>query len=162
MTIAAANTAPTFHHRQNLKAEDLRRLSEPCVLFEHHGTDSDGQDFYLYTVGGWLDGHRLTDGCTVGGEVMLIHASSRGDADALAALGLGDTINALDEEESMYQEANAALARLSTVGAIERMDLAAKPDCDKSDAFERDAAAIRPLIGDDVILTVGNPDAPKN
>lgn len=159
MTIAAANTVPTFHHRQQLVADDLRRIQEPCVIFEHQGQDSDGVDYYLYTVGGWLDGHPLADGCTVKGEVILIHASSRAEADVIASLGLEDTINALNAEESLYQDAHAAMARLSSLGAVERMDLATRADCDKSDAFEADAAAIRPLIGDDVILTVGNPGA---
>ena len=162
MTIAAANTAPNFAFRRNLVADDLRRLQEPCVIFEHLGTDSDGQDFYLYTVGGWLDGTRLADGCTVGGEVMVIHADNKADADAMASMGLHDTILALDGEEAQYQEASAALARLSTVGAVERIDLANRQGGDKSDAFEADTAAIRPLIGDDVILTVGNPDAPAS
>ena len=40
------------------------------------------------------------------------------------------------------------------------MAQAAKPDADKSDAFVADQAAIRPLIGDDIVLTVGNPHAP--
>ena len=39
---------------------------------------------------------------------------------------------------------------------LERLDLATKPDSDRSEAFEADTAAIRPLIGDDVMLTVGN------
>lgn len=159
MTIAAANTVPTFHHRQQLVADDLRRLQEPCVIFEHQGQDSDGVDYWLYTVGGWLDGQPLADGCTVKGEVILIHASSREEADVIAAHGLEDTINALNGEESAYQQAQAALARLSTIGAVDRMDLAKRTGADKSDAFEADAAAIRPLIGDDVILTVGNPGA---
>ena len=159
MTIAAANTVPTFHHRQQLVADDLRRLQEPCVIFEHHGHDSDGVAYWIYTVGGWLDGAPLSDGCTVKGEVILIHASSREEADMIASMGLEDTINALDAEESAYQEAHAAMARLSSISPIERMDLATKQGGDKSDAFEADAAAIRPLIGDDVILTVGNPGA---
>lgn len=159
MTIAAANTVPTFHHRQDLVADDLRRLQEPCVIFEHRGFDSDGVEFYLYTVAGWLDGAYLQDGCTVKGEVILVHASSRDEADLIAGFGLEDTINALNAEESMYQDANAALARLSSISAMDRIDLATRSDADKSDAFEADTAAIRPLIGDDVILTVGNPGA---
>jgi len=159
MSIHASDVAPTFHHRQQLVADDLRRLVEPCVIFEHKGTDSDGVDFYIYTVAGWLDGAFLSDGCTVKGEVIVVHASNREEADLIAGLGLEDTINALNAEETMYQEANAALARLSSIGATERIDLATRPDSDKSDAFERDQAAIRPLIGDDLILTVGNPGA---
>lgn len=150
--IAAANVAPNFLHRRNLVAEDLRRLQEPCVLYEYDALDDDGVRHYVYTVGGYLDGQRLADGCTVGGEVMLIHADSREEADAIAVMGLSDSINALDSEEELYQEANAALARLSSISPLERMDQALKPDSDKSDQFAEDVAKVRPLIGDDVIL----------
>lgn len=158
MTIAAANVAPSFHLRRRLVAEDLRRLDEPCVVFEYRSLDSDGQPFYVYTVGGLLDGQKIGDfqgGCTVAGEVIVIHAKSRDDADAMAALGLGDTINALDEEEALYIEAHAAQARLASVGPIERIDQATKPLSDMSDRFVSDVEKIRPLVGDDVILTTG-------
>ena len=153
--ISAAETFPAFHHRQSLVADDLRRLQEPCVLFEHAWRDSDGVKCWAYTVGGWLDGHRLTDGCTVAGEVMVVHANSRPEADYLAALGLQDTIEALHNEESMYVEAKAAQYRLASLGKLERMELATKPDADKSEAFVEDVNKIRPLVGDDVVLTVG-------
>lgn len=152
---AAANMVPDFAHRPRLVAEDLRRLENPVVLFEHKGQDSDGVDFYLYTVGGWLDGQRIPDGATVGGEVILIHARDRAEADALASMGLLDTISALDAEESMYQEAHAAMARLKSIGRMERLEQTLKPDSDKSDAFIDDISKVRPLAGDDVILTVG-------
>lgn len=155
MSIAAANVVPDFSHRQRLVADDLRRLDDPCVLFEHNGRDSDGVEFYVYTVAGWLDGQRLADGCTVGGEVIVIHASSRGEADAIASLGLMDTISALEREEVMYQEAQAAMARLAAIGARERLEQTLKPDADKSTAFMEDIAKVRPLAGDDVVLTVG-------
>lgn len=158
MSIAAANVRPllpNFLLRQRLVAEDLRRLQEPCVIFEGEHTDEDGAVAYLYTVGGWLDGARLTEGCTVGGEVILIHAHDRAEADEIARFGLHDTILALDGEEAQYQEANAALARLSSVSPIERIDQATKPDSDRSDRFAADVAAVRPLIGDDVILGAG-------
>lgn len=161
MNIAAANVAPDFSHRQRLVADDLMRLAEPCVLFEHKGVDSDGFDFYLYTVAGYLDGQRLLDGCTVGGEVIVIHAHDREEADFIASRGLEDTINALHAEAAAYIDAHAALARLSTVGAKDRIELATKPDADKSDAFVRDQALIRPLIGDDIVLTTGGGPAPN-
>jgi hypothetical protein len=155
MSIEAANVAPSFAFRRSLVAEDLRRLSEPCVIFEGTHTDSDGVTAYLYTVGGWLDGQPLADGCTVSGEVMLIHAGSRDEADYIARMGLHDTILALDSEEERYQEASAALARLSSVGRFELIDQATKPAADTSDAFVRDTEAIRPLIGDDIVLAAG-------
>ncbi len=159
--IAAANVAPSFHNRQRLVAEDLRHLSDPCVIFEHEGVDDDGVRFFVYTVGGWLNGRpvgTVEGGCTVGGEVIVIHAKDRDEADTIASMGLGDTINALDSEEAMYQEAHAAQARLASVGAMERLDQSMKPLSDMSDRFVEDVQKIRPLIGDDVILTTNKPN----
>lgn len=153
--LQASNLAPNFAFRRNLVADDLRRLHEPCVIFEHQSTDSDGIDAYWYTVGGILDGEVLPDGCTVAGEVALVHADSRADADAIAVLGLHDTIIALDGEAAMYIDAHAALARLQSVGAQTRIELAMKPASERSDQLMADQAAIRPLIGDDIVLTVG-------
>lgn len=153
--IAAAETFPAFHHRQSLVADDLRRLQDPCVLFEHAWRDSDGVKCWAYTVGGWLDGHRLADGCTVAGEVMVVHANNRPEADYLAGIGLQDTIDALNREEELYIDARAAQFRLASIGAAERIEIATKPDADKSEAFIEDVKKIRPLIGDDVVLTVG-------
>lgn len=153
--IAAANTFPALHERQQLVADDLRRLSEPCVIFEHAWRDSDGEKCWAYTVGGWLDGHRLADGCTVAGEVIIVHARDRKEADYLAGLGLQDTIDALHGEQDAIAYANDALVRLAAVGALERMALSQRQGGDKSDAFEADRAAIRPLVGDDLLLTVG-------
>lgn len=147
--------APDFSWRRRLVAEDLRRLQDPVVLFEHRGTDSDGAEFWVYTVAGWLDGEPLKDGCTVGGEVIIVKADTREDADALASLGLHDTILALDAEEAAYQEAHAALARLGSVSPVERLEQAIKPDSDKSDAFVEDISKVRPLVGDDLVLAVG-------
>lgn len=155
MSIVAANVLPDFSHRQHLVADDLRRLDEPCVLFEHKGCDSDGVDFYLYSVAGVLDGVRLGDGCTVGGEVILIHARDREEADALASMGLMDTINLLDAEADAYVEAAVAMDRLRSVGAKARLDEALKPDAERSDAFTADISKVRKLGGDDVVLTVG-------
>jgi hypothetical protein len=161
--IAAADVAPTFHHRERILAEDLRKLEDPCVIFEHQGSDSDGARFFVYTVGGVLDGRKLGDfqgGVTVAGEVIIIHADRRDDADAMAADGLGQTIAALDVEEERYIDAHAAQARLASVGPIERLDQATKPASDVSDRFVEDVAKIRPLAGDDIILTTGREPAP--
>ena len=157
MSLTAADIRPTFHLRQKLVADDLKRLDEPCVLFEYHGHDSDGVPFFLYTVAGVLDGERLQDGCTVGGEVILINADTREEADAMACMGLQDTIDGLMREDEYIADAAAALARLGSVGAQGRIEAATKPASDMSDAFVRDADAIRPLIGDDIVLTTGGP-----
>jgi hypothetical protein len=102
----------------------------------------------------------LQGGATVGGEVMIVHADTREAAKHLAAMGLQDTISALDGEEAAYIEAHAALARLSQVSPLVRMDKAAAPDADKSDAFEADTAAIRKLRGDDIVLSTGGVEPP--
>lgn len=164
--ISAANVIPKppdLSWRRRLVAEDLRHIQDPGVMFEHQGVDSDGVVFYVYTVVGWLNGQQLgmggdgnePGGCTVGGDAILVKASSREEADALACLGLHDTILALDAEEQQYQEAAAALARLSTISPVERLEQATKPASDKSDAFVDDVDAIRPLIGDDIVMAAG-------
>jgi hypothetical protein len=161
--IEAANVHPNYLGRQSIKAEDLRRLSEPCVIFEHEWLDEGGSRCFAFTVGGWLDGRPLgglQGGATVGGEVMIVHADSVEAAKHLAALGLQDTISALDGEEQAYIEAHAALARLSQVSPVLRMDKAAAAPADKSDAFEADSAAIRKLRGDDIVLTTGGIEQP--
>lgn len=156
--IAAANVAPDFSFRRRLVADDLRRLQEPAVIFEHEGIDSDGARFFVYTVAGWLDGVNVATiqgGCTVGGEVILINADDRTSADDMACLGLADTIGALDREQELHDEAIDALARLTTIGVLDRMALATAKPGDKSDAFVEDADKLRLLAGDDIVLAAG-------
>lgn len=156
--MSTANIAPVFHNRRQLVADDLLRLQDPAVIFEHKGFDSDGVDYYLYTVAGWLNGANVATihgGCTIGGEVILIHAKDREEADLIAGMGLEDTINALRAEAAQYAAAQGALVRLAVAGPRERMTQALKSDSDKSDAFINDTNAVRPLIGDDVVLAAG-------
>lgn len=156
--IEAANTFPNFLSRQKLTADDLRRMSAVCPVFEHEWADSDGARCYAYSVGGLLDGvpvGGLDGGATIGGEVAIVHASNRVEADWLAAQGLLDTIEALRGEEAAYIEAHAALARLASVNDVRRLELATAKPSDKSDEFERDTALVTPLRGDDIVLTVG-------
>jgi hypothetical protein len=156
--IEAATVHPHYGARQRITADDLRRVSEPCVIFEHAWLDSDNAKCWAYTVGGWLDGKPLgglQGGVTIGGDVLIVHADSRTEADAVAALILRDTIDSLDNEEDAFIEAHAALARLSSVGAKERMDMASATPANTSDAFVADTQAIRKLRGDDILLTTG-------
>lgn len=153
---AAADLLPNFLDRPRIVANDLRRVQDPCVVLEHEWLDTDGERCFAFTVGGWLDGRPLGDmrgGCTVGGEVAVVHADSAAEAKVLAAIGLQDTIDALGREEDAYIQAHAALARLQSVGPVRRTELATAPAADKSDAFEADAKLIRPLRGDDILLT---------
>lgn len=159
--IQAADVLPDFLKFPRIDAADLRRVQEPCVIFQHHWLDSDGAKCWAYTVGGWLEGRPLgglQGGVTIGGDVMIVHADTRGEADAIAAMGLQDTISGLGAEEGAYIEAHAALARLGEVSPIRRMELATASPADKSDAFQEDTAAIRKLRGDDIVLTTGGVD----
>lgn len=156
--IAAAETAPNFLLRQRISAEQLRRVTNVCAVYEHEWRDADGVACFAFTVGGLLDGKPLggiQGGATVGGEVIVIAGVTREEAMQIAADGLETTINGLDVEEERYVEAHAALARLSSVGPARRVELATADVADKSDEFEADAAAIRKLRGDDIVLTVG-------
>lgn len=157
MSISAANVAPNFLLRRKIHAQDLRRLVDPAVIFEHHGIDDDGEHFYVYTVAGWLDGFNIATqqgGATIGGDVIVVNADSRENADLMAGLGLEDTINALNNEDAMILEAMVAKARLDTVGALDRMDLATRDD--KPDAFIEDMDKIALLRSDDIILAQGH------
>lgn len=161
MSIEAANTFPDFLKRPRITAEQLRQVQDPCLVFEHHWLDSDGQQCWGYTVGGLLNGKPLgglQGGATVGGEIVIVHAATRQDADAIASLGLQDTLQALEDEADAYIEAHAAMARMASVNPLRRHDLATAAPADKSDEFERDAEAIRKLRGDDIVLTTGGVD----
>lgn len=156
--IEAANVRVDLAGRRSITADELKRLQEPACIFEYSAADEDGATHYVYTVAGWLEGRNIATvqgGCLVGGESIVVHAADRAHADFLACDGLQTTINALHTEADRYLDAQAALARLSTVSAVERLNLATKPNADKSDAFVDDVDAIRPLIGDDIILAAG-------
>ena len=156
MSIAAQTVAPNFGHRRSLTASELKDLQEPCVIFEHEGWDEEGQPFWAYTIGGWLHGEPLQHGCTTAGDVIVISGmDSRADADSVASLGLQDTIEMLHREAAAYREAQCALDRLASVSRLDRLEAATKPNADKSDAFVNDVNAIRPLIGDDILMAAG-------
>jgi hypothetical protein len=91
----------------------------------------------------------------VGGDTILVHADSPDQAKQIACDGLMTTLQAMDEEQKRHKQAHAALARLASVGPVERIDQAIKPASDQSDAFVEDVAAVRPLRGDDIALATG-------
>jgi len=156
MSIAAQTVAPNFGHRRSLTASELKDLQEPCVIFEHEGWDGELQAYWVYTIGGWLHGEPLAMGCTTAGDVIIISGvDSREHADAVASLGLQDTIEMLHREAEAYREAQGALDRLASISKLDRLEAATKPNADKSDAFVNDVNAIRPLIGDDIVLAAG-------
>ena len=163
--ISAANVAPNFLIRRSITAAELQELQEPAAIFEYEGRDSDGAPYFAYTVAGWLYGKNIATaqgGCTVGGQVIVINADSREQADHMAADGLGTTINALDQDDANTEEAQKALKRLTSVGEQERLDQAIRTD--KTESFVKDATAIQKLRGDDIVLTasIGTPRGLKN
>ncbi len=109
--LAAADLAPDFTARRSLSLVDLVRLDEPAVIFEHFHVDSDGVHAYVYTVAGWLNGRNVADmrgGATVGGDVIVVHAKSRAEADAMAGEGLQTTIDAI--RANGVQSVNAGIS----------------------------------------------------
>lgn len=157
--IAAANVVPNFTLRRSIHASDLKHLQEPAVIREHHGFDSDGESYFVYTVGGWLNGENIAGmlgGATIGGDVIVIHANDQATADAMAGMGLDDTINALHNEDGLILDALAAQARLKTIGAVDRLTMATKPNSEKSDQFVEDTDKLRVLVGDDLVLAAGH------
>lgn len=156
--IAAANVLPNFATRRHILASDLKDLQEPAVIFEGTHTDTDGETVYVYTVAGWLHGQNVATmqgGALVGGDVILISARGRHEADMIAGLGLQDTIDALNREDDHITDALAAQARIASLRPIERLNLATKPDAEKNPEFIEDASKLRQLAGDDIVLTVG-------
>ncbi len=101
-----------FSYLPDLSIEEFLALEDPCVIFETEHTDSDGVLSYLYTVGGWLNGtaqggidHKMhtAHGCTVGGDVIVVQAATRAEADAMAADGLEHTRAKLAEEATLKE-----------------------------------------------------------
>lgn len=90
-----------FGSRRSISMEDAIRLDDPCVLYEGEKIDEEGQRVFIYTVGGWLDGRNIANqagGCTVAGDVIVISAKDRREADVLAAEGFGDTLDMIRSE----------------------------------------------------------------
>jgi hypothetical protein len=90
-----------FEAHPSIEMADLLRLEDPVVICEGDFTSVDGEPFWVYTIGGTLDGARIEMldhvsktilGATVGGDVMIIHGRDRKEADWLAINGLMDTI----------------------------------------------------------------------
>lgn len=95
LTGGAVEQPYDFSNNPAIKLADLLELEDPCVLFEGTRVDSDGVRAYLYTVGGFLRGEGLWPGHTVEGDIIIVHANSRGEADEMAGAGLLTTIEQL-------------------------------------------------------------------
>lgn len=115
-------TAPGLEGRLSIEISDLLRLDEPCVIFEADGRDSDGIPFYVYTVGGFLDGQPVGGGfgVLVGGDAIIIHADSRRAADAMAADGLLATISAIEDNRRARKAEKTQAGVLADISQIGR------------------------------------------
>jgi len=94
--LEAASIAPNFDSRRSLTPAELCRLDDPAAIFEYEHVDSNGEVAYIYTVAGWLDGDNVIDvqgGCTIGGDVMIVHADNRAAADDVVCVALEQTID---------------------------------------------------------------------
>jgi hypothetical protein len=92
---------PDFGSRRSISLEELARMDEPTPIFEHFHVDTDGAHAYVFTVAGKLDGREVAQvdhglrqvyGCTIGGDVIVIHAPDKEAAGEIAANGLQETV----------------------------------------------------------------------
>lgn len=85
----------------DIEMKDLPRVQDLKVICEGQQIDADGAIFYIYTIGGTLDGNpietadhvrREVYGATVGGDAIFVHGKSRAECDDIAQNGVLDTI----------------------------------------------------------------------
>lgn len=87
--------------RQDLTLDQLVNLEDACVVFEQRFVDTDRMPYWVYTVGGRLNGEVIggkEGGALVGGQTIIVHGRNRTEADRLAYDGLIDTIKAETDE----------------------------------------------------------------
>ena len=88
--------------REDLSVETLPRLEEPCVVLEGVRKDTDGVKYWIFTVGGMLDGRVIggqEGGALIGGQCIVVHGRNKPEANALAYEGLMDTIGMIRMEQ---------------------------------------------------------------
>lgn len=93
--------------RQDLTIEQLMILEDPCVVFEGRRTDSDGERYWVYTVGGHIDGVMVggqEGGALVGGETIIVHARNKKEADEMAYDGLTVTIKIENDKRRAHEK----------------------------------------------------------
>lgn len=98
-----------FECHPDLTLEQLIDLNDVIVIAEAERKDSDGVPFYIFTVGGTIHGqpvvavdhiNKCVHGCTVEGDVIVVHAKSRAEAEWIATNGVEDTITMLRHEKA--------------------------------------------------------------
>lgn len=88
--------------REDLSVETLPRLEDPCVVLEAVRKDTDGVKYWIFTVGGLLDGRIIggqEGGALIGGQCIVVHGRNKPEANALAYEGLMDTIGMVRMEQ---------------------------------------------------------------
>lgn len=108
-------------YRQDLSIDDLMRVDDLCVVFEGKRKDSDGVAFWVFTVGGRLDGEAIGSkdgGCLVGGQAIVVHSRNKVEAATLAYEGVQDTIRA----EAQLRLENMRFDTLPNAGIITSVD----------------------------------------
>lgn len=91
--IAGRIMAEVAHRRRMLTLQQLCDMEGVHASFEQYYPEVRG---YFYTVDGWLEGEDVK-GAMLAGNCMLIFASTRARADALAQEGLETTIELAKE-----------------------------------------------------------------
>lgn len=155
MDYDCGNLLLNFDYCLCIVVEDLCYLDDLCVLFEYKGMDFDGVEFYVYMVGGVLNGICLFDGVMVGGEVMIVYVDSCEEVDVIVLFGFMDIISVFDEENVFYFDVQVVLVRLQSVSVKEWFDQVLKLDVEKFSVFIVDIEKVRLFVGDDVLLIVG-------
>ncbi len=95
--------------REDLSIDQLLRIEDPCVVFEFSKLDSDKVRYWVYTVGGMLDGAIVggqEGGALVGGQTIIVHGRNRKEADAIAYEGLMDTIRTENQQREKNLKAH--------------------------------------------------------
>ena len=109
---------PALSDRQSITVDQLVRLDDPCVIFEGTHVDSDNVVGYIYTVGGYLNGAAVGGafGVLVGDDAIIVHAESRGAADAMASDGLLATIDAIRNDRTAERSPGGIITSVDSIG----------------------------------------------
>lgn len=89
-----------YEAHPDITIDQLRRLEDPVPIFEGQAQDTDGHWFFYYTIGGRVDGEEVATlnhvtreamGALVEGDLIIIHAKRREEADEMAMDGIFHT-----------------------------------------------------------------------
>jgi hypothetical protein len=89
-----------YEAHPDITIDQFRRLEDAVAIFECDGQDTDGHWFFCYTVGGQVDGEEVAVanhatkqamGALVEGDLIVVHAKRREEADEMAMDGIFHT-----------------------------------------------------------------------